>query len=76
MRSARLATAVVLVAVIVAIVGALHASGSSTSFAPVRVASPIVGPPSSIASLGDSFNTGLDALPEPGRRSLALLVDG
>jgi lysophospholipase L1-like esterase len=61
MRAWRLAASIVLVAVTVTVFGALHASGSATAFAPVRVASPIVGPPSSIAALGDSFNTGFDA---------------
>jgi hypothetical protein len=40
---------------------ALDAVGSASSIAPVRVAAPIAGPPSSIAALGDSFNTGFDA---------------
>jgi lysophospholipase L1-like esterase len=66
MRAASLAAAVVLVAASAAVLGALHASGSSTSFAPVRVASPIVGPPTSVAALGDSFNTGFDAGPTRG----------
>jgi lysophospholipase L1-like esterase len=45
---------------------ALNAAGSSTASAPVRVGAPIVGPPSSIAALGDSFNTGFDAGPSGG----------
>lgn len=61
MRAPRLAASIALLVVIVTVVGALHASGSATAFAPVRVAWPIVGPPSSIAALGDSFNTGFDA---------------
>jgi lysophospholipase L1-like esterase len=61
MRTSRLAASILLVAVTVMVIGALHASGSASAFAPVRVASPIVGPPSSIAALGDSFNTGFDA---------------
>ncbi len=64
--SARLAAAVAVVAASITVVGALHASGSSAAFAPVRVASPIVGPPASIAALGDSFNTGFDAGPVRG----------
>jgi lysophospholipase L1-like esterase len=51
----------VCVASLVAAVGALGAAGSSKAVVPVQVASPITGPPSSIAALGDSFNTGFDA---------------
>jgi lysophospholipase L1-like esterase len=61
MRVPRAATAVTVAAVAIALGGALYASGSSVAYAPVRVASPIVGPPASIAALGDSFNTGFDA---------------
>jgi lysophospholipase L1-like esterase len=45
---------------------ALDAVGSPTAIAPVRVAGPIAGPPSSIAALGDSFNTGFAAGPSGG----------
>ena len=49
-------------AVAITVVSALHAAASTTaSLVPVRVAAPIAGPPSSIAALGDSFNTGFDA---------------
>jgi lysophospholipase L1-like esterase len=66
MRVPRLASAIVVVAVTITIVGALHASGSSVAYSAVRVAAPVVGPPSSIAALGDSFNTGFDAGPSRG----------
>jgi lysophospholipase L1-like esterase len=46
---------------LIAIVAALDAAGSSNAVVPVRIAAPIVGPPASIAALGDSFNTGFDA---------------
>jgi lysophospholipase L1-like esterase len=42
-------------------VAALTASGSSVAIRPVLVAKPIAGPPTSIAALGDSYNTGFDA---------------
>ena len=48
-------------AALFATVAALDAAGSSNAVVPIRVAAPIVGPPSSIAALGDSFNTGFDA---------------
>jgi lysophospholipase L1-like esterase len=61
MRASRLAGAVVL-ALAITVVAALHASASTTaSLVAVRVAAPLAGPPSSIAALGDSFNTGFDA---------------
>ena len=47
-------------------VAALTASGSSAAIQPVLVARPIAGPPSSIAALGDSYNTGFDAGPQSG----------
>jgi GDSL-like Lipase/Acylhydrolase family len=45
---------------------ALDAVGSTSAIVPVRVAGPTAGPPSSIAALGDSFNTGFDAGPSGG----------
>lgn len=42
------------------------AGGASSTLVPVRVAPPISGPPSSIAALGDSFNTGFNAGPSGG----------
>jgi lysophospholipase L1-like esterase len=57
----RLAAAAVILAASVAGILALHASRSSAASGAVRVAGPIAGPPSSIAALGDSFNTGFDA---------------
>ena len=47
--------------VLIAGLAALDASGSTAAFSPVRVADPVAGPPSSIAALGDSFNTGFAA---------------
>jgi lysophospholipase L1-like esterase len=42
---------------------ALPAASAPRAIVPVRVAAPVIGPPASIASLGDSFNTGFDAGP-------------
>ncbi|MDX6568155.1 MAG: hypothetical protein QOH15_733 [Gaiellales bacterium] len=61
MRIRRLTLASVCATAVVAALAALDAVGSSAAIAPVRVAGPIAGPPSSIAALGDSFNTGFDA---------------
>jgi lysophospholipase L1-like esterase len=62
MRAPRLAAATSVLAVAITAVAALHAAAStSASLVAVRVASPLAGPPSSIAALGDSFNTGFDA---------------
>jgi hypothetical protein len=65
-RLGRLTAASIGAAVLIASVAALNAAGSSAAIAPVRVAAPIVGPPSSIAALGYSFNTGFDAGPSGG----------
>jgi hypothetical protein len=56
----------VCVATVIAGAASLDASGSSRTIGPLRVAAPIVGAPSSIAALGDSFNTGFDAGPRRG----------
>ena len=60
MRMWRLAGASTIVGLAFA-VAALTASGSSAAIQPVLVARPIAVPPSSIAALGDSYNTGFDA---------------
>lgn len=52
-------------AVVAAALG-LTAPGSAGAVVPVRIAGPVVGPPTSIAALGDSFNTGFDAGPRGG----------
>ena len=57
----QLAAACVILAAAIAGVLALQAPGSAAAYGPVRVAAAIAGPPASIASLGDSFNTGFDA---------------
>jgi lysophospholipase L1-like esterase len=65
-RLRRLTAATIGAAALVAALAALNAAGSASAIVPVRVAAPIVGPPSSIAALGDSFNTGFDAGPSRG----------
>jgi lysophospholipase L1-like esterase len=61
MRLTRLAGASALIVGVLAVVPAVALSGPAATLAPVRVGAPITGPPSSIAALGDSFNTGFDA---------------
>ena len=54
---------------VLAALAALAAAGSAAPAAPVRVAAPVAGPPTSIAALGDSFNTGYAAGPSGGDAS-------
>jgi len=61
MRTTRLAGASALILGALALVAAMAAAGPARALTPVQVAPPIAGPPSSIAALGDSFNTGFDA---------------
>jgi lysophospholipase L1-like esterase len=61
MRTRSLAAASLAAALALTAASALSAAGSTAAIQPVLVAPAIAGPPSSIAALGDSFNTGFDA---------------
>jgi lysophospholipase L1-like esterase len=65
-RIRRLAGVSVCGAALLVALAALDTVGSSAALGPVRVAGPVAGPPSSIAALGDSFNTGYAAGPSGG----------